>query len=237
MKRKPIMHGDSDHIPGYRFVIITMDNHVAGPAARVSARLTEQFPGLNVSIHAAAEWGENPEALEEAKLAVKHGDIIVSNLLFIDEHITAILPSLEARRDHCDAMIGVISAKEIVQLTRMGDLDMMKPSSGAMKLMKLRGLPKILKFIPGKAQDPRAWFLTMQYWLGGSDDNVEQMIRFLIGSYAHDAAFKGAKAEAPTDYPEVGLYHPDLPGHSFTTDDRIDALVSLTGFSLVGGSA
>lgn len=315
------MRGDSDQIPGYRFVIITMDSHVAGPAARVSERLTKEFPGLNISIHAAAEWGESPEALEEAKLAVKYGDIIVSNLLFIDEHITAIRPSLEARRDACDAMISIISAKEIVQLTRMGDLDMMKPTSAAMTLMKklrgskepsansgekqmkmLRRLPKILKFIPGKAQDLRAWFLTMQYWLGGSDDNVEQMIRFLIGTYAHDKAFKGAKAAAPIDYPEVGLYHPDLPGQHITTDvanlpnpknptatvgllmmrsyvlasdaahydgviramqakniavipafaggldgrpainayftgDRIDAMVSLTGFSLIGGPA
>ena len=82
----------------------------------------------------------------------------------------------------------------------------------------LRRLPKILKFIPGKAQDLRAWFLTMQYWLGGSDDNVEQMIRFLIGSYASDRAFKGARAAAPIDYPEVGLYHPDLPGHRITTN-------------------
>ncbi|OAN73677.1 magnesium chelatase [Jannaschia sp. EhC01] len=315
------MRGDGDHIPGYRFVIITMDNHVAGPAARVSERLTTEFPGLNISIHAAAEWGENAQALEEAKLAVKHGDIIVSNLLFIDEHITAIRPALEARRDGCDAMVNIISAKEVVALTKMGDLDMSKPTSGAMKLMKklrgskepsvnsgekqmkmLRRLPKILKFLPGKAQDLRAWFLTMQYWLGGSDDNVEQMIRFLIGTYAHDAALKGAKAAAPIDYPEVGLYHPDLPGHHITTDvadlpnpanpvatvgllmmrsyvlasdaahydgviramqarniavipafaggldgrpaisayftdDRIDALVSLTGFSLVGGPA
>ncbi|MBY4894230.1 magnesium chelatase subunit H [Rhodobacteraceae bacterium N5(2021)] len=315
------MRGDGDHIPGYRFVIITMDNHVAGPAARVSERLTREFPGLNISIHAAAEWGENAQALEEAKLAVKHGDIIVSNLLFIDEHITAIRPALEARREGCDAMVNIISAKEVVALTKMGDLDMSKPTSGAMKLMKklrgskepsvnsgekqmkmLRRLPKILKFLPGKAQDLRAWFLTMQYWLGGSDDNVEQMIRFLIGTYAHDAALKGAKAAAPIDYPEVGLYHPDLPGHHITTDvadlpnptnpvatvgllmmrsyvlasdaahydgviramqarniavipafaggldgrpaisayftdDRIDALVSLTGFSLVGGPA
>ncbi|WP_416914830.1 MAG: magnesium chelatase subunit H [Roseicyclus sp.] len=315
------MRGDGDHIPGYRVVIVTLDSHAAGPAARVSARLADEFPGLNVSVHAAAEWAENPAALEEARIAVRHGDIIVANLLFIEEHITAILPDLQARRDACDAMIGVISAREVVQLTRMGDLDMMKPATGPMKLLKklrgskepsansgekqmklLRRLPKILKFIPGKAQDLRAWFLTMQYWLGGSDDNVEQMVRFLIGSYATDRAFKGAKAAAPIDYPEVGLYHPDLPGHRITTDaaalpqpenpvatvgllmmrsyvlasdtahydgvirrmqaagmavipafaggldgrpaidayftgGRIDALVSLTGFSLIGGPA
>lgn len=231
------MRGDGDHIPGYRVVMVTLDSHAAGPAARVSERLAGEFPGLNVSVHAAAEWAENPAALEEARIAVRHGDIIVANLLFIEEHIKAIMPALQARRDACDAMIGVISAKEVVQLTRMGDLDMMKPATGPMKLLKklrgskepsansgekqmklLRRLPKILKFIPGKAQDLRAWFLTMQYWLGGSDDNVEQMIRFLIGSYASDRAFKGARAAAPIDYPEVGLYHPDLPGHRITTN-------------------
>ena len=231
------MRGDGDHIPGYRVVIVTLYSHAAGPAARVSERLSGEFPGLNVSVHAAAEWAENPAALEEARIAVRHGDIIVANLLFIEEHITAILPALQARRDSCDAMISVISAREVVQLTRMGELDMMKPATGPMKLLKklrgskepsansgekqmklLRRLPKILKFIPGKAQDLRAWFLTMQYWLGGSDDNVEQMIRFLIGSYASDRAFKGARAAAPIDYPEVGLYHPDLPGNRITTN-------------------
>ena len=41
----------------------------------------------------------------------------------------------------------------------------------------LRRLPKILKYIPGKAQDLRAWFLVMQYWLGGTDENIEEMLR------------------------------------------------------------
>ena len=61
------MRGDGDHIPGYRpgyrVVIVTLDSHAAGPAARVSERLAEEFPGLNVSVHASAEWAENPEAL------------------------------------------------------------------------------------------------------------------------------------------------------------------------------
>ncbi len=315
------MRGDGDHIPGYRVVIVTLDSHAAGPAARVSERLSGEFPGLSLSVHASAEWAENPAALEEARLAVRHGDIIVANLLFIEEHITAILPDLQARRDACDAMIGVISAKEVVSLTRMGELDMLKPASGAMKLLKklrgsskpnansghkqmtmLRRLPKILRFIPGKAQDLRAWFLTMQYWLGGSDDNVEQMIRFLVGRYSSQCDLHGAEAEAPIDYPELGLYHPDLPHNGITTDladlpqpenpiatvgllmmrsyilasdtahydgvirqmqaaglavvpafaggldgrpaiseyftnDRVDAMVSLTGFSLIGGPA
>ncbi len=118
----------------------------------------------------------------------------------------------------------------------MGDLDMSRPASAAMALLKklkpsaktsansgekqmsmLRRLPKILRWIPGKAQDLRAWFLSMQYWLGGSDDNIEQMIRFLIGRYSTRKDWRGATAKAPVDYPDVGLYHPALANRITTT--------------------
>ena len=81
----------------------------------------------------------------------------------------------------------------------------------------LRRIPKILKLIPGKSQDLRAWFLSMQYWLGGSDDNIENMIRFLVSRYTRVPAWRLVKADAPVEYPEVGLYHPDLPDHGITT--------------------
>ena len=217
-------------LPGYRVVILTLDSHAAGPAMRAAERMASDYPGLHISIHAAAEWGETPGTFEAAREAIETGDIIVANLLFLEEHVARILPHLEARRDHCDAMIGVIADASIVKLTRMGSLDMMSPQSGAMKLMKklrgsskpssssgadkmalLRRLPKILRFIPGKSQDLRAWFLTMQYWLGGSDDNVEAMMRFLLNRYAQDSGWeKAPDAAAPIEYPDAGLYHPDL---------------------------
>ena len=187
------MRDEVIHKP-YSVVIVTLDAHAAGPAARVSARLAPDFPGLDVQVLAAAEWGECPKALDDAKVAIGTADIVIANLLFLEEHINAILPAMQARRDHCDAMVGMIADASVVKLTRMGDLDMAKPASGAMALLKklrgsgkpstesgakkmrmLRRLPKILKLIPGKAQDLRAWFLSMQYWLGGSDDNVEHL--------------------------------------------------------------
>ncbi len=305
---------------GYRVVILTLDAHAAGPVARASERLHRDFPGLSVEVHAAAEWGESPDALERAREAVAAGDIVVTSLLFLEEHIRRILPDLEARRPDCDAMVGIISDAAIVKTTRMGALDMGAPSSGTMKFLKrlrgsskpstesgakkmrlLRRLPKILRFIPGKAQDLRAWFLTMQYWLASSDENVENMIRHLISRYASETKWQGASVAAPQEYPDVGLYHPDLkerittdlaklPGpkkpvatvglllmrsyvlsadtahydgvirafeakgmrvipafaggldarpaiDGFLRDAKIDALLSLTGFSLVGGPA
>jgi len=223
--------------PPYRVVIVTLDQHAAGPAARVADSLAQDFPGLTVSVHAAAEWGKNPQALAATKEAVATGDIIIANMLFLEEHVQAIHADLLARRDDCDALVGMIADTDIVKLTKLGDLDMSKPSSGVMSLLKklrgkskpgagsgakqlktLRRLPKILKLIPGKAQDVRAWFLSMQYWLGGSDDNVEGMIRYLVGRYAQRDGWGDIAAPLPIDYPEVGLYHPDLPDHHITTE-------------------
>ena len=214
----------------YRIVIVTLDSHAAGPARRVEAKLSRVFPGLSMSIYAAAMWSENPQYLEETREAVAGADMILVNLLFLEEHISAILPALKARRDQCDGVFACISASEIVSLTRLGDLDMSQPTTGVLKLLKklrgsnktknasgekqmkmLRRLPKILKFIPGKAQDVRAYFLGMQYWLGGSDENIESLVRFLVNRYARRVRFKAVEAPAPVDYPEVGLYHPRHP--------------------------
>ena len=231
------MRDSVDH-NGYRVVFVTLDSHAAGPIARAIPRLERDFPGLSVSIHAAAEWGESAAALDAAREAVRYGDIIIANLLFLEEHVKAIGPDLAARREACDAMIGLVADTDIVKLTKMGDLDMAKPAKGVMSLLKrlkpkaktpkcgedqmtmLRRLPKILKFVPGKAQDLRAWFLSMQYWLGGSDDNIEQMIRFLVSRYSTDAAWNQIEAALPIDYPNVGLYHPDLAGR--VTSDPAD---------------
>jgi magnesium chelatase subunit H len=239
----------------YRFVIVTLDAHAAGPAQRVAGRLAKDFPGICISVHAAAEWAENPAALARAKAEVARANIVVANLLFIEEHLTAILPEMTQVRDRLDAFVGVISDPQIVKLTRMGDLDMSKPSSGAMAFLKklrgskspasssgekqmalLRRLPKILRFIPGKAQDLRAWFLSMQYWLGGSDDNIEGMIRFLVSRYAPNRDWRRVKAAAPVDYPDVGLYHPDVATRILTDAallPRPEAAVATVGLLML----
>jgi len=224
------LRDDVTHTP-YNVVLVTLDRHAAGPAARVAPALAMDFPGLQLKIHAAAEWAKDTAALDAAKADIATADIVVSSVIFLEEHIQMILPDLKARRDACDAMVGVIADQEIVQLTKMGDLDMMRPATGAIALLKklkpskksggsgagqmkmLRRLPKILKMIPGKSQDLRAWFLSMQYWLGGSDNNIESLVRFLISRYSSRAEWRGVKAAEPIEYPETGLYHPDLPDH------------------------
>ncbi|WP_295632259.1 magnesium chelatase subunit H [Novosphingobium sp.] len=215
-----------------RVVIITLDNHLSGAVARAQELFARTYPGVTIGFHAAADWDEKPETLEAARADIARGDIVLMTMLFLEDHIRAVLPQLTARRDACDAMIGLMSAADVVKLTRMGDYRMDKPASGLLAMIKkmrgtnkpgasagakqmsvLRRLPKLLKFVPGTAQDVRAYFLTMQYWLAASDDNVFDMIRALVDRYADGErrALRGTmKAVLPREYPEVGVYHPAL---------------------------
>lgn len=215
-----------------RVVVITLDNHLSGAFARAQAQFARASTGVTIGFHAAADWEEKPGTLYAARADIARADIILCTMLFLEDHIRAVMPALEARREDCDAIVGLMSAGEVVKLTRMGDYRMDKPATGMMGLLKklrgsgkpgassgkgqmamLRRLPKLLRFVPGTAQDVRAYFLTLQYWLAGSDDNVVDMIRALIDRYASGerAALRGAmKAEAPREYPEVGVYHPAM---------------------------
>ncbi len=225
------MRDSGPDIQSYRIAIVTLDAHNARPCERALAALATDFPGLEIEIFAAAQWGEDPASFDRAKAAIERADIIIVNLLFLEEHVRPLLPILMARRDHCDAMVGMICDAALVKQTRMGSLDMAAPESGTMALLKklrgsskpstetgekkmrmLRRLPKILKYIPGKAQDLRAWFLVMQYWLGGSDENIEAMLRFLLSRYSRVSGWAGRAVALPREYPDVGLYHPDIPG-------------------------
>ena len=225
--------------PPMRVVLVTMDSHLASAAQRANRTLARAMPGLTLSVHAAAEWGDEPAALERCKSDIARGDIVIATMLFMEDHFLPVLPALLARRDHCDAMVCAMSAAEVTKLTRMGKFDMSAPATGAMAFLKklrgkpegkseesgsratagaqqmkmLRRLPKILRFIPGTAQDVRAYFLALQYWLAGSEQNIANMVHYLVDRYAQGPrkALRGlSPTQEPVEYPEVGLYHPKM---------------------------
>ena len=88
----------------------------------------------------------------------------------MEDHYREILADLKARRDNCDALVSILSASEVMTLTRIGRFTMDGQQGGLMALLKrLRGngkdrnasagarqmkmlkrLPKILRFIPGR---------------------------------------------------------------------------------------
>ena len=217
-----------------RVVVVTMDTHLASSIERARGTLARELPGLQLSMHAASEYAGNPAALARCLSDIAEADIVVAGMLFLEDHFLPILPALHARRDQCDAMICMASASEVVKLTRLGHFDMAKPASGPMALLKklrgnkekaapggaaqmkmLRRIPQMLRFIPGTAQDVRAYFMTLQYWMGGSDENMLNLVRHVVdrGADGPRRALRGlVKVAAPVDYPEVGVYHPRMAG-------------------------
>ena len=82
-----------------RVVVVTMDSHLSGAVARAQDALARGLPGLELVLHGADVWGEDPAALERCCADIATGDIVVATMLFLDDHIRAVLPSLAARRD------------------------------------------------------------------------------------------------------------------------------------------
>jgi magnesium chelatase subunit H len=218
-----------------RVVVVTMDSHLANAAARARATLRAEIPGLELTVHAADEWCADEHALAECRADIAQADIVVATMLFLEEHIRAVLPDLAARRDGCDAMLCMMSAGEVMRLTRLGRFDMSAEARGPLALLKrlrggkgkgpansgkgqmrmLRELPRLLRFIPGTAQDVRAYFLALQYWLAGSEENLGSLVRMLVNRYAagpRKALHGTLKVAAPVEYPDVGLYHPGVSG-------------------------
>ena len=237
---KRISHADATPLC---VVIVTMDSHLSAAAARARVALRRDYPGLDLVVHSADEWGNDDSALARCHADIARGDIVVASMLFLDDHARAVYDALKARRETCDAMLCCMSAAEVVKLTRVGKFDMSgealgalgwlkklrgkkdgKPAGGKGEMAMLRRLPKLLRFIPGTAQDMRAYFLTLQYWLAGSEANIANMIRLLVDRYADGPrkALRGVvKAQPPVDYADIGVYHPAIKER--ITDSR-DAL-------------
>ena len=239
-----------------RLVVVTMDTHFASSFNRSNDALKRDYPGLTWTLHAASEYTGNDALIAKCKADIASADIVLCGMLFLEDHFLPILDDLRARRMHCDAMVCMASATEVTQLTRFGQFDMSKPASGPMALLKklrggggkdkkpttggaaqmkmLRRLPQLLRFIPGTAQDVRSYFITLQYWLGGSDDNVLNMVRHLIdrGADGPRKSLRGSvKVQPPIDYPEVGVYHPRMAGKF---SEEASALPTPNGMAVKG---
>lgn len=250
MTRKLISPADSTPV---RVVLVTLDNHMGAAVDDARRKLAVDLPGLSLSVHAATDWNDDPASLEDCRAAILAGDIVIVSMIFVEEHVRAIADVLEARHRECDAMVCCMSAGTIMKYTSMGRFRMSEEQKGPLALLKklrgkssrggkdsgrtagerqlamLRRLPQLLRFIPGTAQDVRNYFLTLQYRIAASDENIANMVRLLVNKYAkgeRKALAGRLSAGDPVEYPEVGLYHPRIKPRVTT---RLSDLPSLSG--------
>jgi len=231
-------HQESLHLtsPTLKVLIVTMDTHLNSAVKKSIDSLKKLAPSISLKIYSATEYTNDARALERVKADIHQSDIIFVGMLFLEDQFNPIIEDLKIRRNHCDAMVCAISSAEVVKLTKMGKFDMNKPASGPMAFIKklkgdtskkdassgerqmkmLKRVPKLLRFIPGTAQDLRAYFLCLQYWLGGSEENMLNMVLYLASRYGvgtgdkRRSAYANLGFEQPIEYPDVGVYHPRM---------------------------
>jgi magnesium chelatase subunit H len=222
--------------PSVRVLLLTMDTHLNSTVKRTIETLKKVAPFISLKIYSATEYTNDDRILEKCRNDIAQADIIFVGMLFLENQFLPIMDDLKARRDHCDALVCAVSAAEVVKLTKIGKFDMSKPASGPMAFIKklkgdtskknassgerqmkmLRRVPKLLRFIPGTAQDLRAYFLCLQYWLGGSEDNMLNLALYLVSRYGvgnqaqNRELFSKLTFEPPFEYPDVGVYHPRM---------------------------
>ena len=228
-----------------RFVIVTLDAHLAGAFESARTQLRRELPGLELSLHVQAEWDADAGAVERARADIARANLIACAQLFTEEQAAPILEAVKARRDEADAVFCALCTGELTRQTKLGRFSMLADadrsplspmallkklrggredgkSSGERQMTALRRLPKLLRFVPGTAQDVRAYFLSIQYWLGGTDDNLVGLVKYHVNRYA--AGDRRAYRDAlvvpePQQYSDVGVWHPGLPGRGMSEQE------------------
>ena len=164
-------------------------------------------------------------------LDLEDANIFIGSLIFVEELALKVKAAVEKQRDRMDAVLVFPSMPEVMRLNKLGSFSMSqlgqskspffqlfknkkKSSAGfSDQMLKLvRTLPKVLKYLPSdKAQDARLYILSLQFWLGGSPDNLVNFVKMISGSYV--PALKGVDIaySDPVVYLDTGIWHPLAP--------------------------
>jgi magnesium chelatase subunit H len=216
----------------------------------------------------------DPENYEAFKRDVAQADIFIASLIFLEDLADKLVAAVEPVRDRLDVAVVFPSMPQVMRLNKMGSFSLSqigqsksmisqfmkkrKEKSGSgfqdAMLKLLRTLPQVLKYLPmDKAQDARNFMLSFQYWLGGSQDNLENFLLMLTDKYVLKGASNGETGSSaalqyrdPVTYLDLGIWHPLAPQmfedvkeyfHWFSSrpdiaDDLKDPLVPTVGLVL-----
>ncbi|VAH27175.1 unnamed protein product [Triticum turgidum subsp. durum] len=220
-------------LPRVRVVYVVLE-------AQYQSSVTAAVMQLNADPRRAAEFEVVGYLVEELRDAdtyaafcddVAAANVFIGSLIFVEELALKVRDAVAAHRDRMDAVLVFPSMPEVMRLNKLGSFSMAqlgqskspffqlfkrnkKDSSGfADSMLKLvRTLPKVLKYLPSdKAQDARLYILSLQFWLGGSPDNLQNFLKMIAVSYV--PALKGAdiKYSDPVLFLDTGIWHPLAP--------------------------
>ncbi|MDA7501424.1 magnesium chelatase subunit H [bacterium] len=163
-------------------------------------------------------------------------DVFIGSLIFIEDLAQKVVDAVSPHRDRLKAAVVFPSMPEVMRLNKLGSFSMAQLGqsksaiAGFMKKRKEAGgagfqdamlkllntLPTVLKYLPvEKAQDARSFMLSFQYWLGGTPDNLRNLLLMLADKYVFPASEGNDRPDLvvadPEVFPDLGIWHPLAP--------------------------
>ncbi|NTV06499.1 MAG: magnesium chelatase subunit H [Chlorobiaceae bacterium] len=213
------------------FVFLTMEATNNSALKAAAGELNRKFQvGLEVSVFSLGLHNSKKlwETLEQTLPAA---DFVFGSMLFSEE----IVRPLEQMLDRLSCPVCIITSNPaLITQTRVGKFSLRKPKkeepkeTGIFKqwasrlmpkqnhgesqrqLALVRSVSKLMKHIPGKARDIHTFIAAHQFWLNGSQENMERFLSLLVDRYI--PVWKGKlPQEDPLFYPDAAICHPHAP--------------------------
>ena len=217
-----------------KVVYVVLEPQYQSSLSAAIRSINQKNPNLAIEVSGyLIEELRDADNYEAFKRDVAEANVFIGSLIFIEDLADKVVEAVQPHRDRLDVAVVFPSMPQVMRLNKMGTFSMAqlgqsksaiaqfmkkrKENSGAgfqdAMLKLLRTLPKVLKYLPmDKAQDARNFMLSFQYWLGGSQENLENFLLMLADKYilkgevGHDVQY----AE-PVTYPDMGIWHPLAP--------------------------
>ena len=224
------------------FVFLTMEATNNSTLKAAAGELNRKFNvGLEVSVFSLG-LHNSKQLWETLEKTLPKADFVFGSMLFSEEIVRPLERLLEGLS--CPVCI-ITSNPALISQTRVGKFSLRKPKKEEVKetnvfkqwaaklmpkqshgesqrqLALVRSVSKVMKYIPGKARDIHTFIAAHQFWLNGSQENMERFLSLLLERYV--PGWKGKlPQEDPLFYPDAALYHPDAPEPFFAAPQFLD---------------
>mgnify|MGYP001809779244 FL=1 len=215
-----------------KVVYVVLESQYQSALSAAVRSINANNPNLAIEISGyLIEELRSPENYEALKRDLSEANVFIASLIFIEDLADKLVEAVEPFRDRLDVAVVFPSMPQVMRLNKMGSFSMAqlgqsksaiaqfmkkrKEQSGSSfqdaMLKLLQTLPKVLKYLPmEKAQDARNFMLSFQYWLGGSQENLENFLLMLSDKYVYQGE-QTVKFLDPVVYPDMGVWHPLAP--------------------------
>jgi len=224
------------------FVFLTMEATNNSALRAAAGELNRKYQvGLEVSIFSLG-LHNSKKLWETLEQTLPKADFVFGSMLFSED----IVRPLEQLLDGLTCPVCMITSNPaLITQTRVGKFSLRKPKKEApeekslfkqwaAKLMPkqkhgesqrqlalVRNVSKVMKYIPGKARDIHTFIAAHQFWLNGSQENMERFLSLLVDRYT--PGWKGKlPQEEPLFYPDAAICHPEAAEPFFTAPQFLE---------------